>query len=131
MFIAPPWIPYAPGLARFGLAVERLLLVEPRPTVEVLWAMEEGLRSGTCASVIAWFDPASADRLRRSSLQRLHLLASRQSTLAVLVRGSHCRAERSPARLRLQLTPSAGELQLEIFRNGWRAAQQVHLEKTF
>jgi len=47
-----PALPYGPGLARFGLATERLILVRaPRPA-ELLWAMEEGLRSGRFAAVL-------------------------------------------------------------------------------
>lgn len=44
--------PYGPGLARFGLAVDRLIFARARTPVDALWAMEEGLRSGRFAAVL-------------------------------------------------------------------------------
>ena len=45
-------MPYGPGLARFGLAVERLVLVRAGKPADQLWAMEEGLRSGRFTAVL-------------------------------------------------------------------------------
>ena len=47
-----PAMPYGPGLSRFGLPVERLILVRASRPAELLWAMEEGLRSGRFAAVL-------------------------------------------------------------------------------
>lgn len=47
-----PAMPYGPGLARFGLATERLILVRASKPADLLWAMEEGLRSGRFAAVL-------------------------------------------------------------------------------
>lgn len=132
MLIAPPWIPYAPGLCWQGLGLNRVLMVRVRRPPEVLWAMEEALGSGACAGVIAWAGATAFRRAGRSLLQRLHLLAGRQRTWAVLVRAARCRRERSPARLRLELLcPSPGTLRIEIFRNGWRGAGTVTVERRF
>ncbi len=45
-------LPYGPGLSRFGLAPEQLLFVRARKPADVLWAMEEGLRSGCLSAVV-------------------------------------------------------------------------------
>src|SRR6185437_2821192 len=47
-----PALPDGPGLARVGLAVERLILVRAAKPAEMLWAREEGLRSGRFAAVL-------------------------------------------------------------------------------
>jgi hypothetical protein len=132
MLIAPPWIPYAPGLCWQGLALDRVLMVRVRRPPEVLWAMDETLRSGACAGVIAWASTATAQRGGHSLLQRLHLLAGKQQAWAVLIRTARFRRQRSPARLRLEvLSSSPDTLQVEIFRNGWRGAGAVTVERRF
>jgi protein ImuA len=58
---------YAPGLAAYGLAPERLILARCRSDEEILWAMEEGLRSGALAAVlgeIAVLPPTAGRRLQ-------------------------------------------------------------------
>jgi protein ImuA len=45
-------LPYGPGLVRFGLPVERLILVRAGKPADLLWAMEEGLRSGRFTAVL-------------------------------------------------------------------------------
>ncbi len=132
LLIAPPWIPYGPGLCWQGLALNRVLMVRVGQPLEVLWTMEEALRSGTCTSVVAWLGTTGSERVGHSLLQRLHLLAVRQQAWAVLIRSARCRQERSPVRLRLQLRcPSPATLQIEIFKNGWRGAGTVTVERRF
>jgi protein ImuA len=58
---------YAPGLAAYGLAPERLILARCRSDEEILWAMEEGLRSSALAAVlgeIAVLPPTAGRRLQ-------------------------------------------------------------------
>lgn len=132
MLIAPPWIPYAPGLGWQGLPPERVLTVRVRQPPEALWAMEETLRSGVCAAVIAWVTTTAAQRAGRFLLQRLHLLAGRQQAWAVLIRTTRFRRQRSSARLRLEVQATTpGRLQVEIFRNGWRGTGAVTVERRF
>jgi len=132
MLIAPPWIPYAPGLYWQGLALDRVLMVRVRQPPEALWAMDETLRSGACAGVIAWAGTTAVQRAGHSLLQRLHLLAGKQQAWAVLIRTARFRRQRSPARLRLELlSPSPGTLQIEIFKNGWRGTGAVTVERRF
>lgn len=123
MLIAPPWIPYAPGLCWQGLALSRVLVADVQKGADVLWAMEAALGSGACAGVIAWAGAAS-----RIALQRLHLLAGKRPVWSVLVRAARFRHERSPAMLRLQLhlQPGVqGAVRAEIFKNRLHAPGTV------
>jgi protein ImuA len=43
---------HAPGLAAYGLPSERLIVARCRDDTDILWAMEEGLRSAALAAVL-------------------------------------------------------------------------------
>jgi protein ImuA len=55
---------YGPGLAACGLAPARLILSRARNTTDLLWAMEEGLRTRALAAVVGEIAdlPSSASR---------------------------------------------------------------------
>ncbi len=59
---------HAPGLAGLGLPVERLLLVRPARTADLLWAAEESLRCKGVAGLLADIDGADFRSARRLSL---------------------------------------------------------------
>lgn len=123
MLIAPPWIPYAPGLCWQGLALPRVLVSDVRRAADALWAMEAALDSGACAGVIAWAGAAG-----RVALQRLHLLAGKRPVWSVLIRAARFRHKPSPAMLRLQLHLQPGTqtaVRVEIFKYRLRAAGTV------
>lgn len=61
---------YGPGLARFGLAPDRLLVVQARGENEVAWAFEEALRCRGVACAVA-----EIGRLDLNISRRLHLAA--------------------------------------------------------
>ncbi len=117
-FIAPPHIPYAPGLAQGGVQLERVLVVKPEKNPDTLWALEQALRAGCCGAVLAW--PARADF---TALRRLQLAAEAGDAMAVIYRPEESARESSPAALRLQLAPSEGELEIRVLkqRGGLRA----------
>jgi protein ImuA len=73
-------MPYGPGLARFGLAVERLVLVRVSKPADLLWAMEEGLRSGRFLAVLG--DGLAPDL---TATRRLQLAAEAGGGTALLV----------------------------------------------
>lgn len=106
VWVAPPFVPYAPALASYGLALNRQLWVHPQQrspidpdnNSEVLWAMEQALRSGSSAAVLAW-----VKRIDSTVLRRLQLAAEEGSSLAVLFRPQTAMQESSPAALRLVL----------------------------
>lgn len=56
---------YGPGLAALGLDTRRLILAQARHPREVLWAMEEGLRSPALAAVVGEPEVLSLPASRR------------------------------------------------------------------
>jgi protein ImuA len=73
---------YAPGLKSLGLDAGNLVVVEAGKDRELLWAMEEGLRSGALAAVLGEIRGLSATAARR-----LQLAAEEGGTLALLAHG--------------------------------------------
>jgi cell division inhibitor SulA/protein ImuA len=110
-FIAPPHIPYAPGLAQGGVQLERVLVVKPEKNPDTLWALEQALRAGCCGAVLAW--PARADF---TALRRLQLAAEAGDAMAVIYRPEESARESSPAALRLQLGTVDGELEIRVLK---------------
>jgi protein ImuA len=122
----PPGRPARPG-GLLGRARERL------PAADVLWALEQALKSGHVGAVLAWL-PA---RLPADALRRLQLAAQAHEGPAFLLRdaalcrGSHGNAALppSPAPLRLALA-SAGPDRLRVTllkRRGPPLAQPILL----
>ena len=76
---------YGPGLTALGLPMERLLLLRVARAVDVLWAMEEALKSGVLATVIAELtdDGPAADL---TATRRLALAARDGGGLGFLLR---------------------------------------------
>lgn len=97
--IAPPHIPYAPALAAQGVDLSHILLVHPRQRRDTLWALEQALRSGTCAAVLAW--PGSDTTAQQ--LRRLQLAAEAGRSWGILFRNNASAQQASPSALRLEL----------------------------
>ncbi|MGH8244549.1 MAG: translesion DNA synthesis-associated protein ImuA, partial [Steroidobacteraceae bacterium] len=104
--------PYAPALADAGLDPARMLVIQPRAGLDMLWAMEQALRSGACAAVLGW-TAASDDR----ALRRLKLAAEEGQSPGFLFRPPSRRDESSPAALRLALTAEDDGLDVEILKS--------------
>lgn len=112
LLVAPPYIPYAPAFMRHGLDVSRLLIVHSRRPKDALWAVEQALRSGVCAAVLAWLG-ASDER----SLRRLQLAAEGSGSWVVLFRPLHFSKQRSPAALRMLLRADArADMHVQIIK---------------
>lgn len=115
VFVAPPYIPFAPALAAAGLDLSRLLLVHPRSSADHLWAVESGLRSSACAAVLAWPDNVNAGHLRR-----WQLAAEAGGSCGILFQRRPVAG--SPAALRLQLAGvEKNKVEVGILkrRGGW------------
>ena len=122
--IAPPYIPYAPALASYGVDLSRLLLVHPRDGTDALWAVEQALRSRTCGAVLAW--PARVDD---RSLRRLQLAAEEGGGLGLLFRAGADAAGASPAALRLRLEQTAEGTMARLLKcRGGMSRQDVQLD---
>lgn len=75
------------GLARFGLDPARLILVQAASTRDILWTLEEALRSRALAAVLGEVD-GNAQAVDDRALRRLQLAAEDGGTAALLLRPS-------------------------------------------
>ena len=111
VWIAPPYLPYAPALRNAGIDLARLILVRTRSPQETLWASEQALRSNACGAVLAWPQTANYAELRR-----LQIAAEGSTVLAVLFRPPRVAREVTPAPLRLSLATAHGELAVRVLK---------------
>jgi protein ImuA len=122
LLLGPPAEPCAEALAQLGLALSRCVVIRGD---DLLWPLEQALRSGQVGAVVAWA-PA---RLRGEALRRLQLAAQSHDGPAFVVRDPAAAAQPSPAPLRLALTgagPDAMAVRL-LKRRGPALAQPVLL----
>jgi hypothetical protein len=110
-WIAPPYPPYAPALARHGIALKQLWILHPRDARETLWATEQALRCPSFGAVLAW--PTQAGD---KSLRRLQLAAEAGGNLGVLYRPVAAAQNASPAALRLLLHPADDGLTVQFHK---------------
>jgi len=125
LWVSPPFIPYAPALSRHGIDLTRMLFVHTAPNHrDSLWAMEQALRSGSCAAVLAWVQ--SADE---TALRRLQLAAEEGRCWAVLFRPKTALQQRSPAALKLQLQREGDATRIEILKCRGGRPGVVHIDE--
>jgi hypothetical protein len=110
VFVAPPYIPYAPALSAHGLDLRYVVQIDA-PPADGAWSAEQCLRSGSCGAVLSWMPQADYTQLRR-----LQLAAESGDALAFLFRPARAAAKASPAALRLQLHADAGHVEVEILK---------------
>jgi hypothetical protein len=127
VWLAPPHLPYAPGLAAAGINLSQLVVVRAPGRRDALWAAEQALRAGCCHALVGWFRRAGYDDLRR-----LAVAAEGSAAWIALFRPREAAAESSPACLRLALeyadAPDADALSLRILkRRGLPAAAPLRL----
>lgn len=144
MLFDPPAAVYASALAQLGLDARQWLVVRSRtphgrpaeaapraglsrllPGADVLWALEQALRSGHVGAVLAWLPaPVKADALRR-----LQLAAQAHDGPALLLRPAGEQRRPSVAPLRLLLQPAGADaLQVQLLkRRGPPLAQALRL----
>ena len=99
-FIAPPYTPYGPLLEARGIDVQQVLLVHPQSRQDLLWSIEQALRSSTCSAVFAWLGAAE---FRYSELRKLQLAAAGSDVFSVLFRARQASQNHAPAALRLEM----------------------------
>lgn len=100
VFIAPPFTPYAPLLEARGIDTRQILLVHPKSREDLLWAIEQALRSTTSSAVFSWL---GAGDYSYGELRKLQLAAADGDSLAVLFRPQSAARNHAPAGLRLQM----------------------------
>lgn len=125
LFVDPPYIPYAPGLAVAGIDLARVLVVRCQRPGENLWAMEQALRSEHCAVVAGWCGQAGQHQLRR-----LQLAAETRRCWMLLFRPVRFRQQRSPAALRLAVRSLPGQkgIHVDIIRQRAGLPQQLRID---
>jgi protein ImuA len=138
MLVDPPALPCAQALAQLGLDTRRIVVVHGRegpraaalrplpPGADLLWALEQALRSGQLDAALAWLP----DRVGADALRRLQLAAQAHDGPVFLLRGIAARLKPSPAPLRLALhgSPVPDELVVQVLkRRGPLLAQPLRL----
>lgn len=93
---------YGPGLAAMGLDPDHVLFVTARSSGDVLWAVEEGLRSPAVGAVVCDFGPASG--LDLTVTRRLALRSERSGIPAYLIVTGQ--PEATAARTRWRIEPA-------------------------
>ncbi len=117
LWIAPPFMPYAPALAALGLALDRLTVVTPDCAADAAWAAEQALRSGALGAVLWWESPSARVPTMPATLRRLHLAAMEGRTPLFALRPAAVRAQSSPAPLRLAIEPVGdAKLAVDVFK---------------
>ncbi|MBA4176052.1 MAG: hypothetical protein C0505_05765 [Leptothrix sp. (in: Bacteria)] len=117
MWFDPPAAPCAWALGALGLDLQRLVVVRARnplkspartllPAADVLWALEQALKSGHVGAVLAWL-PA---RLPADALRRLQLAAQSHAGPVFMLRDAQMRSRPSAAPLRLLLASAGPDL---------------------
>jgi len=111
VFVAPPYIPYAPALTDCGLDLRYVVQIDADAS-KGAWSAEQCLRSGSCGAVLSWLDQADYTQLRR-----LQLAAESGDALAFLFRPARAASKPSPAALRLQLrSDDAEQCEIDILK---------------
>ncbi len=111
MLFGPPTAPCGWALAQLGIDAREWIVVYGRdgprgaalrhllPCADLLWALEQALKSGHVGAILAWLP----DRLRADALRRLQLAAQGHDGPVFLLRGIEMRLRPSAAPLRLAL----------------------------
>lgn len=97
-------VPYGPGLAGFGIAPGQVLFVRAPKPVDVLWAMEEGLRSPALAAVVG--DGLGPDF---TATRRLQLAAEMTGVPVFVLPPGEAGLSAALTRWRIDALPSGGE----------------------
>jgi protein ImuA len=134
MLFDPPARPSAWAWRGWSIDVEQVYVVESRgrgaraglPAADLLWALEQALKSGQVGAVLAWLPP----RVGADALRRLQLAAQSHDGPAFLLRDESVRSRPSPAPLRLLLRAGAPDtLRVQLLkRRGPPLAQPFVLD---
>ncbi|WP_420559664.1 ImuA family protein [Tepidicaulis sp.] len=115
--------PYGPGLLDARVSPERLLTLYARSSLDVLWALEEGLKAGALAGALG-----EAGDVGLTESRRLSLLAAEHRMPCWLIRPLE-RKEASAALTRLRIRPAPSGRQVHDLAAPGAARWQVELEK--
>jgi cell division inhibitor SulA len=114
IFVAPPFLPFAPALIKEQIDTRQLTIIQTHSIQDTLWTTEQALLAECCAAVLSW---TGNYNLTNRELRRLQLAAEKSNTWNVLFRHSDCLKQTSVAGLRLHLqSNSYSQLDLHILK---------------
>jgi len=111
-WIAPPFDPYPPALAQWGINLSRVLIVRPKKAGECLWAAEQALSSGNCVAVLVW-----SERMDDVASRRLQLAAEKGQSWAIAFRSVKALSGSSAAALRIRVSTGEKGTDLGILKS--------------
>lgn len=110
VWIAPPYLPYAPALANAGLNLQYVLVVDAQ-SGNISWAMERLLYTESCGMVLAW-----PGHLTALETRRLQLAAEAGETIGVVLHTVDTRWRATCAALRLQIQSVTNGVTVDIIK---------------
>ncbi len=122
--INPPYIPYAPALANAGIDLAKVVVVRATGATNILWSMEQTLRSGACSAVLGW--PAS---ITEQAIRRLQLATEAGQALGAYFTQPGALARTSPVPYRLQIDGTIDNIRVEVLkRRGGGLTSPLHIQ---
>lgn len=112
-WIAPPALPFAPGLSRYVDPQSQHIVLTPQSELDALWAAEHILRSGSAGMVVLW-----TSNLGQSACRRLHLAAQQSGAIGFVVSDVQPEEAR-PFATRLRLSPNCRTVEVIKRPQGW------------
>lgn len=118
VFISPLAEPCADMLCAAGIVLSQLVIITPKTGKDALWAAEQCLQSGCCASVLLWQVP-----LKQAQARRLQLAAEQGAASLILLRRPQ-QGLSLPVNLSIKLQPHRQGVLLSVQKRkgGWPAA---------
>lgn len=110
VWIAPPYLPYAPALVKAGLSLYYVLVVDAQ-SGSISWAMERLLYAESCGMVLAW--PVSLSALET---RRLQLAAESGGSMGVVLHTADSKWRAACAALRLQIQTSSSGVAVNVMK---------------
>lgn len=99
--------PFAPALEEAGIDLTAQLFLVPGSAREAFRTAEKAAASGEAGAVVAWLPPLAPEEDERA-MNRLALAAELSGTCVFVYRPASMICARSPAKIRLQLSPAGG-----------------------
>jgi hypothetical protein len=110
IFVAPPYIPYAPALQAQGVDLALVTHIQAEGG-DSCWSTEQCLRSGGCGAVLSWLPRSDYAQLRR-----LQLAAETGGTLGFVFRPAAAAYNPSPSGLRLLVDTDGETSRIEVLK---------------
>lgn len=110
IFVAPPYVPYAPALQSHGLDLNFVTQIQA-DAGDSSWSTEQCLRSGGCGAVLCWLLKTDYAQLRR-----LQLAAETGGTFGFVFRPAAAAHNPSPSGLRLLIDNDRETTHIEVLK---------------